>query len=40
MWVGVFHSEREEGGKRFIDMWMCFLPCLPLHFEVELPSML
>lgn len=36
-WVGVFWRFYEEaaGQRKVAEMWICFLPCLPLHFEVD-----
>jgi hypothetical protein len=34
LWVGMYYKSREEACKRFLDVWICFLPCLPFHFEV------
>jgi hypothetical protein len=34
LWVGMYYKSREEYGKRFLDVWICILPCLPIRFEV------
>ena len=30
-WVGVFWKRRGE----WIDVWICFLPCVPLHLVLR-----
>jgi hypothetical protein len=31
MWIGVYWAD--HGG--YVDIWVCLLPCLPLHFWTE-----
>lgn len=35
-WVGAFWRTEHEpnGGYRNIDVWVCLLPMLPIHFDV------
>jgi len=36
-WVGVFWktSPMPPRGWSKVDLWICFVPCLPIHFEWE-----
>jgi hypothetical protein len=32
MWLGLFSAKRRHAsGVRYVDVWCCVLPCLPLH---------
>lgn len=33
-WVGVFWKARASTGARQFEIWVCLLPCLPLHFSL------
>lgn len=33
LWVGAFWRIGERGDS---ELWICVLPCLPLHFQVSL----
>lgn len=32
MWIGCYADKRRHvSGQRYVDVWLCLLPCLPLH---------
>lgn len=33
MWIGVFWKHHKDG----IDVYVCIIPCLPIHFETWIP---
>lgn len=35
-WIGAFwRVQNVAAGRKFIDVWICFVPCFPLHIELE-----
>lgn len=39
LWVGVFWRTDDLLGDRYLNVWICLIPCLPLHLSCnwELP---
>jgi hypothetical protein len=37
LWIGAFWKREEHGGfiLRTFDLWVCLVPCLPIHFSRE-----
>jgi hypothetical protein len=40
MWIGVFWKTttiRDDDGEKpmWLDIWVCFLPCVPLHILIQ-----
>lgn len=33
LWLGAFWKRERRTGARQFDVWICLLPCLPLHFK-------
>ena len=37
LWIGVYWRRYKEGGRRFLELYICILPTLPLHIHIKLP---
>lgn len=40
LWIGAFWRfiHDANGGTAGAELWVCLLPCLPLHFEITLDA--
>lgn len=39
LWLGAFWKYGRSTGAIQLDLWLCLLPCLPLHFKlIRLPA--
>jgi hypothetical protein len=34
LWFGVFWRSGRDAGSHTLDLWVCLLPCLPLHIRL------
>ena len=36
MWVGMFWQRKEDAVRRSLHIWVCIVPCLPIHLIIHL----
>ena len=36
MWVGLFWQRKDTDVRRSLHIWLCVVPCLPLHLIIHL----
>lgn len=34
-WIGAYWTWEKDGGDRHFHIWLCLLPCLPIHFSLR-----
>lgn len=37
LWVGVYWKRSRTAFLAFLDVWVCLVPCVPIHFEAWRP---
>jgi hypothetical protein len=35
LWIGAYWDREKDGGDTHFHIWVCLLPCLPVHLSIR-----